>query len=464
MAGLVRRYPAGAHNIAPPNSFPPLARPGTASRVHARLSKVLTALPSDRTRRRAPVPRHPEARQGPMISLRSASERDKVAFLFHLGHGHYTQFLNFQECMPENYQPRAAWVALHGEGSGDPLARIPLLPGSRRYARHQMWHARRGLAENPGCSTIFCAAEITALADLTPSYRCFLYTDLTPSLKRELAPWYDHQLRGSPIIRAIKESRRRRLYRSCHGIFTMSAWAARGFACDYGVPEEKLHVVLPGANLNLWKYTDRSVRPTRGPAPVRILMVGGQFRLKGGELLLRWAEETRLRNWEMDIVTWPSELPEWAGAALAHPRAGERVSGDLAPRLPGVRIHCGMQANTPELMNLYERADIFCLPTQADGSSIASLEAMASGLPVLVGAAGGIPELIEDGRTGCLLERGCFEDLACKLDRFIMDRDLRITMGRRARASCEDYFNVTRQIREIMQVIDAYPAAAALAA
>lgn len=388
-----------------------------------------------------------------MSGIPSITKTGKVGFLFHLGHGHYTQFLNFQECFPPEHASRPVWVPLLGEGAPDLLARLPLLPRSRRYARNQMWHARKALAGHESWDALFCAAEVTDFRQFMDRYRCYLYTDLTPSLKRELAPWYDHQLHGNPLILAMKNYRRSRLYQACRGIFTMSEWAAQGFQRDYGIPRERLHVVLPGANLNRWPFVDRSSRPIRA-GPVRILMVGGQFQLKGGDLMLRWAAETKLRNWEMDIVTWPSELPDWIQEQLGRPGPETRASGSLAPRVANVRVHCGMRANTPEIMKLYEDADIFCLPTQADGSSIASLEAMASGLPVLVGAVGGIPELIDEGRTGFLLKRGSWEDLTAKLERLIDDRDLRLCVGQRARRSCEDFYNVTRQLREIMDVID----------
>lgn len=381
----------------------------------------------------------------------------KIGFFFHLGHGHYTQFLNFQQAIPSAYRERALWVPLPGEGSQDLVARLPGVPASRRYARHQMWHARRALAQNPDCSTIFCAAEVTGFMEFMGTRRCFLYTDLTPSLKRELAPWYDHQLQGNPLLLAAKNLRRSQLYKSCAGIFTMSAWAAGGFARDYDIPSERLHVVLPGANLALWKYIDRSARPAERPA--RILMVGGQFRLKGGEFLLKWARETRSRNWEMDIVTWPGELPQWILDRLGSPSGGGVATCDLGPDLPGVRVHCGMSANTPELMKLYEEADVFCLPTQADGSSIASLEAMACGLPVLAGAVGGIPELITDGETGLLMRRSDYDDMAAKLDRLIEDRDMRISVGCAARQSCEDFYNVDRQLRDILCTLDREPSA-----
>jgi glycosyltransferase involved in cell wall biosynthesis len=115
------------------------------------------------------------------------------------------------------------------------------------------------------------------------------------------------------------------------------------------------------------------------------------------------------------IVTWPVDLPAWILACLGHPSPDQCVSAALAARLPNVRVHCGVRANTAQLASLFGAADLFCLPTRADGSSIATLEAMATGLPVLVSAVGGIPELIEDERTGLLLRPGDAGDLADKM-------------------------------------------------
>jgi glycosyltransferase involved in cell wall biosynthesis len=384
--------------------------------------------------------------------MMTEAANNHIGFFFGLGHGHYTQFLNFQECVPTSERERAHWFALHGESSGDRWSSLPFLPATRRYSRNVMWHLNQGLATRPTWDALFLSLSSIDILKLTGPYRAYLYTDLTDSLKAELAPWYDHQLQSSGLANAAKQWLRQRLHQSCRGIFTMSQWAADGVCRDYGVAPERVHVVHPGANLTRWPFVDRSDRSAE--SPTRILMVGGQFRLKGGELLLQWAEQTALTNWEIDIVTWPSELPDWVHSALGNPANDARISQSLAPRLPNVRVHCGLKANTPTLMQLFTDANIFCLPTQADGSSIASLEAMASGLPVVVGAVGGIPELIDDGETGYLLRPGDLSDLSDRLERLIQQSALRRQMGRAARAACERYYNVTRQLRDILAVID----------
>ena len=385
-----------------------------------------------------------------MVSTQNANG-DKVGFLFLMGHGHATQFANFQECVPDAFQDRAVWIALHGQDSTDFLANARWLPHNMRYGRHTLQHAKEGLSQQSQWQALFVAAEQMNFLSLAQRHRCYFYLDFSPSLKQRLAPWYNHQLKN-PVFTALQTALKSRLYRSGQGVFAMSEWAARGLRKDYGLEQERVHVTLPGANLKRWRFTDR--RERSGRDRVRILMVGGEFLRKGGLMLLEWAERTRLTNWELDMVTWPGDLPEWVKAQLNNPDGDTDVCASLAPRLPNVRIHCGLRGNSPVLMELFERADIFCLPTQADGSSIASLEAMASGLPVITGAVGGIPELIEDGVTGMLVKRGDGADMQARLECLIEDRALRSCLGLAARASCERFYNVERQMQEIFAVID----------
>jgi glycosyltransferase involved in cell wall biosynthesis len=378
-----------------------------------------------------------------------ATERGKVGFLFGIGHGHYTQYLNFQECIPPEYGARAEWVPLYGDHSGDRWCKMALIPAQQRYSRHQMWHARQGLNRHRKWDALFVAALSSRYMPVARRHRTYFYCDLSQSGIDELD--YDPPSEGW-TLRRIKNRLQQRVLHAGAGVFTMSEWAAAGIRKDYELPAERVHVVLPGANLNRWSFVDRSGRDSS--RPVRILMVGGWFRLKGGPELLEWAEHTLAKNWEMDIVTWQGGgLPEWVQSIAGPEQEGPRVVS-LAPRLPNVRLHFGLSANTPDVMRLYEEADIFCLPTRADASSMASLEAMASGLPVLVNATGGIPELVEDGVTGLLAPRGDTAALAANLERLIADPELRLRLGMAARESCEKKYNTTRQIREVFEVID----------
>jgi glycosyltransferase involved in cell wall biosynthesis len=282
-------------------------------------------------------------------------------------------------------------------------------------------------------------------------YPSYLYVDFSVSRMRELRPWYDEIVDRPPVTAWLRKLSTGIAFRATRGVFAMSRWVADSLEHDFHLSPDRVHVVLPGANLKRWHHVDRSGRPANAPA--RILFVGAEFGRKGGDLLLDWAERTPNKNWQLDLVTSASSLPEWVRQLLPTASGQRVVSASLAPRLPGVRVHCGLGPNDPELMQLYRDADIFCLPTRADSSSVASLEAMATGLPVLVSAVGGIPELIQSGETGILLRPNDPADLAAKLEAVLDQPQLRHNLGRAARQACERFFNVDRQIREITETI-----------
>ncbi len=94
-----------------------------------------------------------------------------------------------------------------------------------------------------------------------------------------------------------------------------------------------------------------------------------------------------------------------------------------------------------ELPRHYRAADICLVPTIAqDGLSITSVEAMASGLPVIASRIGGVPYTVGDGVTGLLCEPGDPADLAAKIAHLLDDPDLRREMGLAGRRRFEADF------------------------
>jgi glycosyltransferase involved in cell wall biosynthesis len=94
----------------------------------------------------------------------------------------------------------------------------------------------------------------------------------------------------------------------------------------------------------------------------------------------------------------------------------------------------GRREDVPELL---AACDVFALPSLYEGSSLAVLEAMAAGIPIVSSAIGGTDELIEDGRSGLLVAPGDAEGLAAALRRVIDDPGLRQSLAARARERVE---------------------------
>ncbi|WP_317627956.1 glycosyltransferase family 4 protein [Vibrio sinaloensis] len=70
------------------------------------------------------------------------------------------------------------------------------------------------------------------------------------------------------------------------------------------------------------------------------------------------------------------------------------------------------------------KADIYCLPSYNEGFPMGVLEAMSANIPVVASKAGGIPDAIQHGEEGLLVEAGKVDQLASYLELLISDRDL----------------------------------------
>ena len=98
--------------------------------------------------------------------------------------------------------------------------------------------------------------------------------------------------------------------------------------------------------------------------------------------------------------------------------------------------------------------DLLALPSSIEGLPYVVLEAMASRLPVLAGRVYGIPEVVDDGVTGILVDPGSVEEIAAGLDRLAGDSALRAAMGGAGRARFERDFTLERQAGRMEQLYE----------
>lgn len=96
-----------------------------------------------------------------------------------------------------------------------------------------------------------------------------------------------------------------------------------------------------------------------------------------------------------------------------------------------------------EKANVFSKSDIFVHPTFEDCFPLVLLEAMQYELPTVSTFEGGIPEIIEDGKTGFLVPQKDPEALADKLEILIRNPELRIEMGKAGRKKYEKEFTLT---------------------
>lgn len=122
----------------------------------------------------------------------------------------------------------------------------------------------------------------------------------------------------------------------------------------------------------------------------------------------------------------------------------------------GLQDRCVFLGSVPQsdMPEVYRSADIVMLPSLSEATSIAGLEAMASGRPVIGTTVGGIPEIVAADQTGLLVPPRSPEAMARAMRRLIEDRDLSRRLGAAGRKTVEERFSwvtVARRTTEFMQ-------------
>jgi glycosyltransferase involved in cell wall biosynthesis len=313
--------------------------------------------------------------------------------------------------------------------SGGAIERLPVLPSAVRGRARAVVEAA-AIATLPRPDLIW-----TSVTEVTVPYlwaqlgrlRRPLFLDLDGTLEQQeqFAPVYFHRSPRHGLYAVVSRLRERALWHSVTLFLPWSNWAAASLRRQ-GIDDARIRVIPPGIDLQQW-----APRPDlRGPAAdkLRLLFVGGDFVRKGGDMLLDVFRRRFADRCELDVVT-----------------------RDVVPPTPGVRVHRA-EPNSPLLRELYARADLFVLPTRAEFFGIASVEAMASGLPVIAGDVGGARDIVDDGETGWLIEP-TESALAAALERAVDLRDRLRSMGRQARAVAEQRFDGKRNDALLVDLI-----------
>lgn len=129
-----------------------------------------------------------------------------------------------------------------------------------------------------------------------------------------------------------------------------------------------------------------------------------------------------------------------AGVEAHVERMGERIEGEAK-------------------LDAFKEADIFVLPSYSEGFSMAILEAMAAGLPVIATCVGAAPDVIEDGKSGYVINPGDIPVLMERLESLIANRQKRLDVGQAAREECRANFLVDAVSRRLLEILDRGPGA-----
>ena len=119
--------------------------------------------------------------------------------------------------------------------------------------------------------------------------------------------------------------------------------------------------------------------------------------------------------------------------------------------LDGVATVTGLRADA---VDVAAAADVVTLTSTREGLGLTLIEAMAAGTPVIGTAVGGIPDVVDDGRTGLLVPPGDAEALAAAIERLLDDREEAARLARAAREEVASRFGVDGMASGYRQVYE----------
>lgn len=206
----------------------------------------------------------------------------------------------------------------------------------------------------------------------------------------------------------------------CISDYARSQLMALSHVAEWG----KLHVIHVG--IPIVQFTRGEDEPR---SDGRILFIGRLVAVKGQAVLLEAIARLLDRGRSLDCVI-AGDGPERADLEALAVRLG--IAARVA--FPGA-------VGQDDIHAMYADAAIFCLPSFAEGVPGVLMEAMAMELPVVSTRITGIPELVEDGRSGFLVAPGRADELADVLERLLLDPELRARMGAAGREKVVHEFN-----------------------
>jgi phosphatidyl-myo-inositol dimannoside synthase len=236
---------------------------------------------------------------------------------------------------------------------------------------------------------------------------------------------------------------RRRSLQLADLVFAPSTDTARQLAAQQGLPSEKVRR-LP------WSLGPEFDSATHGGA--RVPLPQG-FPI--GRVILsvgRWDAGEAYKGVDHLILALPHLLegvPELHLVAIG--------SGTDMPRLKQLAQQTGVAARVhflsflplEQLAPAYDSCDVFALPSRGEGFGLVFLEAMSHGKPVIGGAHGGTPDVIDDGVTGYLVRYGDVAQLTDRLKLLLTDDTVRRSMGARALERVRRDFTFDRFSRDL---------------
>jgi len=262
-----------------------------------------------------------------------------------------------------------------------------------------------------------------------------------------LRPWKAEQLGGGYALSSWVE---KTAYEAAAAIIAVSDGMRQDILRSYpNVDPDKVRVVHNGIDVSLWERDeeDDAIRALGiDPAKPSVVFVGRNTRQKGVPYLLR-AASSLPADVQLVLCLGAADTPELAAETA-------RLIEELQTKREGVVLIKRMLPRR-ELIQVLSHATAFACPSIYEPLGIVNLEAMACGAAVVASATGGIPEVVQHGETGLLVQleqvtdgtgtpldpEKFVSDFAAALNQVVADPARAREMGIAGRRRAEEHFS-----------------------
>lgn len=272
--------------------------------------------------------------------------------------------------------------------------------------------------------------QMAGIADGSADTQSYLYIDLSVS-------YLEHMKENLPDVFAVSGFQGAKtsaihkrvlmqsdFYGKCTGIFCMGQWL-RNYLVSSGLPESKV-IHVGGVNID---YRLINPQPKKNN---KILFVGKDFKRKGGHVTYEAFKLLREQGHDVELyVVGPSTNP------IPNPVEGYHYMG---------------QVNFAGVAELFNKCDIFCLPSYFEAYGLVFIEALTFGLPCIGRDCYEMPYFIENGTTGLLLKNDDTHELAGLMERLLKDGAFKQNVAARHEHYLQEYSwdAVARRMKDVM--------------
>lgn len=214
------------------------------------------------------------------------------------------------------------------------------------------------------------------------------------------------------------------------------------YAAGSGTP---IHLVRCGIEPEAYRYRARAL-PAAGP--IEALCIASFEEYKGHRVLL-------------EALAGSGDLQRVRLRLVGGGRLEAAIRAQVSELGLDDRVELLGQRTEAEVAALFDEADVFLLASivaangQMEGIPVALMESLACGVPALASRLSGIPELIQDGRTGVLADPGDAADLRRAFLRLLEDADRTRAWAAAGRALVDSEFNMARSAQRMRELFGA---------